>query len=541
MNSVCVFLGSNMGASPDFERAARSLAREIASRGLDLVYGGAGVGLMAVLADEAMAHGGKVIGVMPALLVDKEVAHPGLSRLEVVDDMQERKVRMAELSDAFITMPGGLGTMDEFFEALTWTQIGVHAKPSGILEINGYHKPLLEFLDNAVAQGFVRDVHRDMIVVHTDPGRLLDTLAASKPPKASKWISPKPGANPTSGTSKSSGSSGIRTTSGRYSTPAERELATLTGMSQLLHTCRTEQDVFDVTSEYLPVLFPDATGALFLPDRGLGRLESAFTWGDASIPGFSTDTGCPAVGSNLPHSSEDGPCGLPSCAFALGNTDHHALCIPLSHGDERIGLLAVSAPVPPGLKGRVGLAVVAAENVALTISNLRLKFDLIEMSRRDRLTGFYNRHHLAQYLVEWSAGEDAQPLGVVLFDLDRFKALNDTYGHLAGDKVLQAVGDRMLALLQENEDLFRYGGEEFLLLTQGTDLDSTVARAETFRAVVGDIRVEYKGQSLVHTTLSAGVAVCAPGRDPESALADADEAMYQAKRGGRNQVAVAKS
>lgn len=188
MKSVCVFCGSSPGARPSYRSAAEALAAAIAKRGLSLVYGGASVGLMGVLADAALAAGARVVGVLPRALDRKEIAHPGLSELRVVDSMHERKAQMAERSDAFVALPGGIGTLEEWFEVLTWSQLGFHAKPCGLLDVDGYFAPLLAMLDRAVHERFVIPAHRSMIVVEDDAERLLDALAGWRAPTAEKWL-----------------------------------------------------------------------------------------------------------------------------------------------------------------------------------------------------------------------------------------------------------------------------------------------------------------------------------------------------------------
>ena len=160
----------------------------LARRGIGLVYGGGNVGLMGIVADAALAGGGEVIGVIPGALADREVAHAGVTDLRVVDSMHARKALMAELSDAFIAMPGGVGTFEEFFEAVTWTQLGVHRKPCGLLNVGGFYTPLAAFIDQAVTEGFIKPVHRAMIVVDDDPERLVNSLATVKLPDVPKWI-----------------------------------------------------------------------------------------------------------------------------------------------------------------------------------------------------------------------------------------------------------------------------------------------------------------------------------------------------------------
>ncbi len=188
MRRICVFCGSSPGADPRYAAAARSLGAEIARRGLALVYGGASVGLMGVVADAALAGGGEVIGVLPFPLARKEIAHPGLTDLRIVDSMHERKAQMVELSDGFIALPGGVGTLEEFFEVLTWAQLGLHAKPCGVLDVGGYFDPLLRFLDDAVEARFVKPKHRALVLVDEHPESLLDAFAAHRATPEEKWI-----------------------------------------------------------------------------------------------------------------------------------------------------------------------------------------------------------------------------------------------------------------------------------------------------------------------------------------------------------------
>ena len=189
---ICVFCGSSSGARPCYLAAAASLARQLVARGIAIVYGGGNVGLMGALADAALDAGGEVIGVMPRSLVEKDVAHRRLSDLRVVGSMHQRKALMAELSDAFIALPGGYGTFEEFCEALTWTQLGLQRKPCGILNVEGYYDPLLALFDRAVAEGFLRPVHRGMAISDSDPQSLIARLLGFEPPVADKWIDRKP-------------------------------------------------------------------------------------------------------------------------------------------------------------------------------------------------------------------------------------------------------------------------------------------------------------------------------------------------------------
>lgn len=188
MKSVCVYCGSNPGRQPAYAEAARGLGAALVARGLGLVYGGASVGVMGVLADAVLALGGHVTGVIPEALVRREVAHPGLSRLVVTGSMHERKTRMADLADGFVALPGGIGTLEELFEAWTWAQLGLHGKPCGLLNVAGYFDGLLAFLDHAVAERFVKEPHRAMLIVSDDPSELLRRFEAYEAPVVRKWI-----------------------------------------------------------------------------------------------------------------------------------------------------------------------------------------------------------------------------------------------------------------------------------------------------------------------------------------------------------------
>jgi uncharacterized protein (TIGR00730 family) len=188
MRRVCVYAGSNPGSDPAYADAARALARLLAERGIALVYGGGKVGLMGVLADAALAAGGEVIGVMPQALVDREIGHRGLTELRVVGSMHDRKALMADLSDAFVAVPGGIGTLEELIEIYTWSQLGIHAKACGVLNVQGYYDALATFLDHAVEEGFLRPQHRAVLSVAADPDELLDRLAAHEPPTVRKWL-----------------------------------------------------------------------------------------------------------------------------------------------------------------------------------------------------------------------------------------------------------------------------------------------------------------------------------------------------------------
>lgn len=187
MNSVCVFCGSNSGASPEFSGAARDLGVELARRKIRMVYGGSKLGLMGVLADACLDAGGEVIGVMPEYFIVREQAHPRLTRFCTVDDLSERKARMAELSDGFVALPGGLGTLDELFEVVSWTQLGMQHKPCGLLNVRGYYDKLAEFLDNAVAEQFVRAEHRRIVMLENSAVRLLEVMDEWMPETVRKW------------------------------------------------------------------------------------------------------------------------------------------------------------------------------------------------------------------------------------------------------------------------------------------------------------------------------------------------------------------
>ena len=181
-------LGSSPGARPEYEAAVRQLAQGIANRGMTLVYGGGNVGLMGVAANAALEAGGKVIGIIPADIADKEVGHVDVTELQVVDSMHERKTRMAKLSDGVIALPGGLGTLEELFEMLTWSQLGFHNKPIGLLNVSGYFDLLLEFLDHMVDERFVKQVHRDLLLVEQDHEALMARMIDYTPPQVDKWL-----------------------------------------------------------------------------------------------------------------------------------------------------------------------------------------------------------------------------------------------------------------------------------------------------------------------------------------------------------------
>ncbi|MBP7676390.1 MAG: TIGR00730 family Rossman fold protein [Thermoanaerobaculia bacterium] len=188
LRNVCVYCGSSAGRDPAYVEAAGALGRALVARGLGLVYGGASVGVMGAVADAVLDLGGRAVGVIPEALVRKEIAHGGLTELVVTSSMHERKTRMADLSDAFVALPGGIGTLEEIFEAWTWGQLGLHAKPFGFLNVAGYWDGLVSFLDHAVRERFVREPHRAMLVVSEDPEELLDRFAAWRAPDVPKWI-----------------------------------------------------------------------------------------------------------------------------------------------------------------------------------------------------------------------------------------------------------------------------------------------------------------------------------------------------------------
>jgi uncharacterized protein (TIGR00730 family) len=190
LGRLCVFCGSSAGSDPAFAETTRQLGRSLAARRIDVVYGGGNVGLMGVLADSVLAAGGRVIGVIPHALVARELAHQRLTALHVVDSMHERKAMMAELADGFIALPGGFGTLEEFAEAVTWTQLGLQAKPCGLLNVAGFYDGLLAFLAHALEQEFLRPTHSQIVVADADPETLLDRLALWSPPNVTRWISP---------------------------------------------------------------------------------------------------------------------------------------------------------------------------------------------------------------------------------------------------------------------------------------------------------------------------------------------------------------
>lgn len=188
MKRICVFCGANTGKRDQYSTAAKDLAEELVSREIEIVYGGGRIGLMGVLAEKAIELGGRVIGVIPESLATKEVAHDSISELIVVGSMHERKAKMAELSDGFISLPGGIGTIEETFEMLTWSQLGFHNKPCGIINVLGFYDKLIEFLNHISEEKFFMDIYRRMLIVETDPSALLEKFEQYKPPQVKHWI-----------------------------------------------------------------------------------------------------------------------------------------------------------------------------------------------------------------------------------------------------------------------------------------------------------------------------------------------------------------
>ncbi len=191
MKSVCVFCGSSPGANGEYLEAARGMGQLLAQRGLTVVYGGASVGVMGAVANGALEAGGKVIGIIPESLVSREVAHHGLPELRVVSTMHQRKAMMSDLSDGFISLPGGVGTLEELFEVLSWAQLGIHRKPCALLNVAGYYDRLLEFLDHAVSEGFVRANQRELLLVEEDSETLLNRMEAYVSPVHERWMGPR--------------------------------------------------------------------------------------------------------------------------------------------------------------------------------------------------------------------------------------------------------------------------------------------------------------------------------------------------------------
>lgn len=188
MKNLCVFCGSQFGNRPEYEVAARLLGLELAGRGIRLIYGGGRVGLMGVVADAVMAAGGEVVGVIPEFLMQKEIGHVGLTELYVVDSMHSRKAKMAELADGFVALPGGFGTFEEFFEVLTWAQLGMHNKPVGLLDVADFYLPMVAFLRHSAAQGFIRNDHLSLIVHAREPEDLIQRLSGYQAVTVPKWL-----------------------------------------------------------------------------------------------------------------------------------------------------------------------------------------------------------------------------------------------------------------------------------------------------------------------------------------------------------------
>jgi uncharacterized protein (TIGR00730 family) len=188
LRRICVFCGSSSGTRPVYQQAAQTVGQLLCRRGIELVYGGGRVGLMGIVANACLNEGGRVIGVIPQALADKEVAHTGLTELRIVTSMHERKSLMADLSDAFMALPGGFGTWEEFFEVLTWAQLGIHRKACGVLNVGGYYDPLLQMADRALSEGFVREMHRGLLLSDADPEQLLDRLNSYAGPAVEKGL-----------------------------------------------------------------------------------------------------------------------------------------------------------------------------------------------------------------------------------------------------------------------------------------------------------------------------------------------------------------
>jgi uncharacterized protein (TIGR00730 family) len=188
LRRLCVFCGSSPGANPLYHTTARDVGLELVRRGVGLVYGGGNIGLMGVLADAVLGAEGDVTGVIPEALMAREVGHRGITDLRIVKTMHERKALMAELSDGFIALPGGIGTFEEFFEIVTWAQLGLHAKPCALLNVNGFYDPLLRLLDHAIEEQFIRESHRSLIIVESQVAPLLDRMATHRAPAQPKWI-----------------------------------------------------------------------------------------------------------------------------------------------------------------------------------------------------------------------------------------------------------------------------------------------------------------------------------------------------------------
>ncbi|MDP2308771.1 MAG: TIGR00730 family Rossman fold protein [Pseudomonadota bacterium] len=188
MRRLCVFCGSASGVRPAYAASAHALVDSLARRGMGLVYGGGSVGIMGILADAALARGVPVDGVIPRHLDEREIGHKSLTRLHVVESMHERKAMMAELSDGFLALPGGIGTLEELFEVYTWGQLGLHKKPVAVLDVEGYYRPLVEFLDHSTTEGFLRPEHRAFLLAGSEVDPLLDAMIAWRPPLVAKWM-----------------------------------------------------------------------------------------------------------------------------------------------------------------------------------------------------------------------------------------------------------------------------------------------------------------------------------------------------------------
>ena len=188
MSRICVFCGSSSGIDPVYSKTASAVGEFLAQNGIELVYGGGRVGLMGTVADSVLANGGRVIGVIPEALDKKEIAHKGLTELHIVSSMHQRKALMAEFADGFIAMPGGFGTFEEICEIVTWAQLGIHQKPCGLLNVNGFYDPLIELFNNSTASGFIRLAHREIVLVSAEIEKLFELMKHYKPPAIEKWI-----------------------------------------------------------------------------------------------------------------------------------------------------------------------------------------------------------------------------------------------------------------------------------------------------------------------------------------------------------------
>src|ERR1039457_3160410 len=188
MKRICIFCGSSRGIRPEYLAAAEEMGRELVRRNIGLVYGGGNVGLMGIIADAVLRAGGEAVGVIPENLMAREVGHTGLTKLDVVCSMHERKAQMADLSDAFVALPGGFGTLEEFCEVVTWTQLGLHAKPCGILNVLGFYSPLLAMFDHAVVERFLKPENRGLVLAGETPADLLQALEKWSPARLEKWL-----------------------------------------------------------------------------------------------------------------------------------------------------------------------------------------------------------------------------------------------------------------------------------------------------------------------------------------------------------------